>query len=156
MVLGFDTVMIGDPFKTLEGFYEGIDGAVKKIPPEGAKIIVEYAKDYVPIDLGDLYSSIKASGSVVSAGGDELVYKRGRDYAWFVEYGTSKTPAQPFMRPAFKKAAPQIAAMLANEAKDHFKGNHDIVPIGGISGLGRSLFRRKTSIMGRVSKRLYG
>lgn len=129
MVLGADIVMIGDPFETLETFYDGIDKEKAFIGKKGAENIGRLALHYVPYAEGDLAASIGWNDTSVWAGGPKLVAARKRDYAWFVEYGTSKTPAQPFMRPAMAQGAAQTAVDAANRIKVHWKGNSRIVPL---------------------------
>lgn len=64
--------------------------------------IVKRAKRIVPVDSGDLQRSIHAesgpSGNFVVA--DE-------EYAAFVELGTSKMAAQPYLRPAMSTTLPE-------------------------------------------------
>ncbi len=49
------------------------------------------AQAYVPVDTGRLQESITAGPTGVTS---------DVEYAGFVEYGTSDTAAQPYMRPA--------------------------------------------------------
>lgn len=49
------------------------------------------AESLAPVDTGRLRDSIRSEGGRVYT---------DVEYAGFVEYGTSDTPAQPFMRPA--------------------------------------------------------
>ena len=75
---------------------------------ECAEFLRDKAKGYCPVDTGALQASIDAKpvGNrhvVIYAGGDSLTNAgNGKhvDYAQYVEFGTSRTPAQPFMRPA--------------------------------------------------------
>lgn len=57
------------------------------------------AKRLAPVDTGRLRSSIT---NELGAEGDDLVARIGTDvdYAAYVELGTSRAPAQPFLRPA--------------------------------------------------------
>ena len=64
-----------------------------------ATTAVEQAKRTCPVDTGYLQSSISASGGTITV---------GADYAQYVEYGTWKSPAQPFLTPAV-----QAGAMIA-------------------------------------------
>jgi len=86
---------------------------VSRALPKIAEAIAEYyittvydiSQDLVPVDTGDL----KASGKVEKIpGGYRLVYsaknRSGQDYAGYVEYGTSRTPAQPYVNPAAEAA----------------------------------------------------
>lgn len=77
----------------------------------GANAIAEEAKSRVPIDTGDLKKSI---GVNREKGTREIVRfaispRKGKGlggwYAHFVEFGTSKQAAQPFMRPAYENSS---------------------------------------------------
>jgi HK97 gp10 family phage protein len=89
------------------------------------------AKRLVPVDTGSLQRSIRIenislpAGVIqalrVRAGGYVTNPKSGKivDYAAHVEYGTSRGRSQPFMRPAYYNALPNIARVtvdLVNEA----------------------------------------
>lgn len=60
---------------------------------------VDLAQRLVPIDTGDLQASI---GIVKHATPDDLTgaYAADEDYAEHVEFGTERSPAQPYMRPS--------------------------------------------------------
>jgi len=83
---------------------------------EGAKPIVKEAKRLAPRRTGTLAKSITAV-SQKSANAEELLVLIGfrppiSRRAHFVEYGTSRHPAQPFMRPAMDaRAADALKAM---------------------------------------------
>ena len=82
---------------------------------DNAVKIRDFAKQIVPVDTSSLKRSIrvqrfaKKKGKFlttgVSAGGYIINPKTGRrvDYASYVEFGTSKMKAQPYMRPALAK-----------------------------------------------------
>lgn len=78
-------------------------GAQAKLQALGDKFVAESvlpqiseaAKRIVPVDTGDLQASIHPEVS------DEGMFVvADSEYASFVEQGTSKSPAQPFLRPA--------------------------------------------------------
>jgi len=83
-----------------------VTGAIRA----GAKPILKEAKRLVPVDTGTLKKSI---GIVKRRSKDKNIVifsvtpriKKGGWYAHFVEYGTAKMPAHPFMRPAVEKMA---------------------------------------------------
>lgn len=69
------------------------------------------AKALAPVDTGALKNSISTdlegdgrNASMTAEIGPTV------DYAIFQEYGTSRTAPQPFMRPAFDRRAPGLAA----------------------------------------------
>ncbi len=66
----------------------------------GAFIIEGAAKSYAPVDTGALRSSINAT--LVSSIGTTAEAEISPDvhYAGYVEFGTYRMPAQPYMRPA--------------------------------------------------------
>lgn len=71
--------------------------------------IKDTAQEIVATNTGALGISVEAkvtssglAGSVQATGGDKF-------YSVFVEYGTFKDRAQPFMRPAFDKHEPRYA-----------------------------------------------
>lgn len=61
--------------------------------------VAEMARSQCPVDTGNLQASISASGGTITV---------GAEYAQYVEYGTWKSPAQPFLTPAV-----QAGAMMA-------------------------------------------
>jgi HK97 gp10 family phage protein len=129
MVLGTNIVMIGDPFETLTGFYKGIETEKETIGKVAAEKIGKLAIHYAPYDEGDLVASIQWDDKSVWAGGSALEKARGRDYAWFVEYGTSRSPAQPYMRPALAEGVEYTSIQALNKIQVHWKGNSRVVPL---------------------------
>lgn len=73
---------------------------------ESAERIKDRARALAPVDTGKLRDSIKvekvATGKYEVGPGDEV------DYALFVELGTSRTRAQPYMRPAIEAERAQF------------------------------------------------
>ncbi|WP_214807617.1 HK97-gp10 family putative phage morphogenesis protein [Exiguobacterium sp. s102] len=67
------------------------------------------AKRLAPVDTGQLRSSIKGK---VSGGGYEGNVTPTVEHAPFVEYGTRKMPAQPYMLPAAEEEAPVFNAAI--------------------------------------------
>lgn len=101
---------------------------------EAADFGVMRAKQLVPVATGALQRSIRrepdaqaeANGfSVgVSAGGGGVVNPRtGREveYAAHVEYGTSRTVPQPYLRPALFEAAQSIPRLFKDEVERRMK-----------------------------------
>jgi HK97 gp10 family phage protein len=90
----------------------------------GALPVEADAKRRVPRATGQLAASIRRE--VVHADGDVAVVAvkaggrgahGGRPVAQFVEFGTSRTPAQPFLRPALREQrAPVLRAVRATVA----------------------------------------
>lgn len=70
------------------------------------------AQRLAPVDTGFLRSSI---GVDISGAGHTVtaVVAPTADYAAYVELGTSRAAAQPFMQPAFDQHIPRLQAALA-------------------------------------------
>jgi HK97 gp10 family phage protein len=96
-----------------------------------AHVMVGLAQIYVPVDTGSLRDSIrverggegKAWREVrVRAGGYITNPKTGKrvNYSNFVEFGTSRMSAQPFMRPAWEEVKPTILEMLKNNVVERW------------------------------------
>lgn len=91
--------------------------AVEKIGAEAvhasAGHCADLARDYAPVDTGELRNSIFASsgGKYVSS-----VFASA-PHAAMVEYGTSKMPPRPFMLPAARDAAESFFANAGSELK---------------------------------------
>lgn len=82
----------------------------------GAQLLVAEGKARVPVKSGDLQGSIHvrgASGFSASVIVDAL-NESGIPYGGYVEYGTSFTPAQPFMGPARDATDPKFTALAAS------------------------------------------
>lgn len=80
--------------------------AAEKALLQTAADIVDVAKQLCPVDTGRLKQSI---------GAEPLTKTRVRvgtevEYGKYVEYGTSRSPAQPFLTPAFAQAKDTFAA----------------------------------------------
>ena len=144
---------------------EGIDEMLAKlralkVVPRNAKetfvraamVIRDEARDLVPRKSGRLHDAIFA-GAGDPKKPDALVgvnqdWRRGgAPHAHFIEYGTSKRPAHPFMRPALRAARPTAARIIAeglrsdieSALKGHYRpsGSYEakpkpqMFPIGG-------------------------
>jgi len=101
---------------------EALEEAALTALDEAVEDGVERAKQIVPVDTGALRKSIRKEPSPhreqdsyiagITAGGGGVTNPRtGRevDYAAYVEYGTSRAPAQPYLRPSLRHAATRMA-----------------------------------------------
>ena len=70
----------------------------------GARIVETYAKVNAPVDTGFLRSSIQVDEVTPM----EAIIGPHTDYAEHVEFGTSRTEAQPYMRPALDEHEGEI------------------------------------------------
>ena len=105
---------------------EGLDEVADKI--------VKDAKELCPVDTGALKRSIRKERELrslclstysigVAAGGHVKNPRTGRevDYAAYVEFGTSRTPAHPFMGPAVEKNNGEIRRILSKKILEAFE-----------------------------------
>lgn len=74
------------------------------------------AKKKAPVDTGNLRASIS-----MEVDGLEGTVGTNVEYAPFVEYGTSRQPAQPFMEPAKYKAERELQKILKREARNYVR-----------------------------------
>ncbi len=80
----------------------------------GGYIIEGYAKTEVPVDTGFLRSSIQTARGP----DDTVVVSAEAEYAAYVEYGTSRMAARPYMRPAAEEHMPEIEQAIAAAMSD--------------------------------------
>lgn len=76
-----------------QGIVRAIDRALEEI----GLVAEGYAKRACPVDTGNLRNSITHA---VESGEDAVYVGTNVEYAPYVEMGTSRTAAQPFLRPA--------------------------------------------------------
>jgi len=97
----------------LERIADRLAGVTQEAISEFADEVVIHMKGIVPVDTGKLKGSIskKIEGSSVTVG------PRGVNYAEFVEYGTSRGPAQPYVRPTIEWARANGPKRIANKIK---------------------------------------
>lgn len=100
--------------KTLSGEEAAAFGErLRDICMKPALVIRDEARDLAPVVTGTLKAGIYAApikdkpGAIV---GTHKVY-----YAAWVEYGTSKAPAHPYLRPAVLATRPLFANMMAGD-----------------------------------------
>lgn len=94
----------------------GLPEAIERGVERSANFIADVARQLAPVDTGALRGSIRVEDGAhalarrVVAGGTD-----GVDYAAYVEYGTSRSAAQPFMTPA--KENIDVQAEVAAEVR---------------------------------------
>lgn len=93
-------VVVAQLRQTIEDFKKSADQAIQKAGQTGR----DQAVDTVPVLTGHLQGSITyhAHGLLISE------YYTDVYYSPFVEYGTSRQSAQPYMIPAFEAAKEQL------------------------------------------------
>lgn len=90
-----------------------LENALQDAMQATAEAAKDRAQQLCPVDTGLLRSSIFAS--VDAPGGSHrrtLVVGADAPYALYVELGTSRAPAQPFLRPAIDAEAPKLTERL--------------------------------------------
>lgn len=84
---------------------------VQQVLKNGAVRVAERARELAPVRTGHLMASIHAElGESIegAAAFDPVQVIADTPYASFVEFGTSKMEAQPFMTPAAEQIEPEI------------------------------------------------
>lgn len=97
--------------------------AVLEAVTESCEDLTAKAMEKTPVDTGTLRASIHVE-SVVQSGntvtGTVATGGEANEYAAFVEMGTSKMAAQPYMTPALIENAPAYRAAMAAAARGQF------------------------------------
>lgn len=106
---------LGGARRRLNQLADRIAGATERAIDEFADDVVVHMKGLVPVDTGTLKESIEKQ----KVGDKVTVGPRGVDYAEFVENGTSRAPAQPYVAPTIQWAQQvgprRIAAKIEGE-----------------------------------------
>jgi HK97 gp10 family phage protein len=89
---------------------ETVDGELE----DAAEEIADIARDLVPVDTGFLRSTIHVERIDHLA----LQVRADAEYAAFVEYGTSRMAAQPYMTPAIEAVRAGYEARIARAIHD--------------------------------------
>lgn len=81
-------------------FYQRLYGALEKGVREACLVAENEAALRCPVDTGRLRGSIMTKVETNDKGAEGIIGTSGVEYAPFVEFGTVRQPAQPFLRPA--------------------------------------------------------
>jgi HK97 gp10 family phage protein len=85
--------------------------ALREAAKQGAEVIVQEAKRRAPVDTGTLRDSIRSK--FVKRRSDSVTVEIGPGpkgyYGYFLEFGTSKMAARPFLRPAMDECNQRAA-----------------------------------------------
>lgn len=91
---------------------------------QGANIVRDKAREFVRKDTENLKKSIIVSGAKGKPGTiayriKPITRKKGKAvfYGYFLEYGTSKMAAKPFMRPAYDEAGEDVINKVIDTVK---------------------------------------
>lgn len=103
---------------TIEGVDEAIahldrmvgDAALREGLAGAAHLVEGYAKVKAPFRYGHLRNSIHVSRVTAR----EATVTAGADYALYVEMGTRKMAARPYLRPAVEDHVAQLADVIRN------------------------------------------
>ena len=93
---------------SLSSLAAGIEAAVSEAVAAGAEVVADNARSVCPVDTGALQASIAVEQSGTSA---EI--SANTDYAAYVEFGTSKMAAQPYLVPSLLGNENAIIAAIA-------------------------------------------
>lgn len=96
----------------LDELQEGINEGITRGVSEAGEIVVTEAKANCPVDTGNLRSSInkQASGNTCTVG-------TNCEYAGYVEFGTYKMAAQPYLVPALLNNVDAIVSAVTDAIK---------------------------------------
>lgn len=92
-----------------------VDSALVKCVKTNASELERNAKDIVPVDTGTLMRSINTQ---MEDGGKTAIIEPDTDYMTYVEYGTYKMAAQPYIRPSFYKQEPDFKEDIDKVVKE--------------------------------------
>jgi HK97 gp10 family phage protein len=98
---------------TLRRLADRVRGISEDAVNELADEMVVRMKGAVPVDTGNLRDSIKKEGS----GTRLTVGPRDVDYAAYVEFGTSRAPAQPYVSPVVEWAKHNAPQRIADRVR---------------------------------------
>lgn len=98
-----------------EGASQGIQRAIDRALEEIGLAAEGYAKRACPVDTGNLRNSITHA---VESGEDAVYVGTNVEYAPYVEMGTRRTAAQPFLRPAATEHGPTYRSILKRNLEE--------------------------------------
>jgi HK97 gp10 family phage protein len=82
----------------------------------GALVIIDRAQQLVPVDTGFLYNS-----AFVQVGSEDVLFGFNAEYASYVEFGTYKMAAQPYLRPAIDDAEQDALNAIMVSIQSHWE-----------------------------------
>lgn len=105
----------------LEALRDGLSGACAAGLAEGVSAMADGARQLCPVDTGDLKASISAR-SQGAADGAEGAVTAGAAHAVYVELGTSRMAARPFLLPACQAERGALLAAVARAVRGVISG----------------------------------
>lgn len=112
MTIRMDTSQVAAVAKRLAAMGAMTEPSVSKVVQASVRALADKARERAPVDTGALKGSIHPRVYFGLSGAVQANIR----YAGYVEYGTSFTPAQPFMGPALEEEAPDFFASAAEAA----------------------------------------
>lgn len=119
--------MADDLASQLAALNQSLGAATQEAAMAAAKVIEAEVRARAPVNTGALVASLdnKSARRQAQASATIQVERSGPDgtehYAIFQEYGTSKMPAYPFMRPGFEAAKQAALDAAAATLTNHLK-----------------------------------
>ena len=104
--------------RDLEAAGQNADKAADSVLANAAGKILMEMKQLVPVDTGRLKGSI----NIIATRGRYVVGPVGVPYAAYVEFGTQRMRAQPYVRPAVQKYLDGLGAQVAGVGVDMIMG----------------------------------
>lgn len=103
--------------RELQKQLENLQGVTPHSLLAGALKLQGYAQENAPVDTGFLRSSAL---SRETEDGAEVVFQA--NYAYYVEFGTSKWAGKPYVRPAIDQHSAEIVSTTAEQIQKDIKG----------------------------------
>ena len=93
-------------------------GALERATMAGAMVIENRAKEIVPVRTGNLRRSIHSE--IESTTANQAVARVGTnvEYGPYVEFGTRRMSARPFLRPALDEKGPEAQAVIGDSFRE--------------------------------------
>lgn len=101
---------------SIKKFTEEVKDNIKKAVEESSINVAGKAKQKVPIDTGNLKRAI--THKMLDEGYTGEIGTYDVHYAPHVEYGTSRTPAKPYLHPSLEEELPNFYQSIENVIKE--------------------------------------
>lgn len=89
-----------------QGALADIDAKIEELKDDIGKEITDKAKQYVPVDTGELRDSINVQAD--DPVNKEIYIGSTVEYAIYIEMGTTKMSPQPYLRPALDETMADV------------------------------------------------
>lgn len=115
--MGFkvDVTGIDETIEGLKKYFKSVEDNIKDVVKESAVNIESKSKMKAPVDTGNLRRGI--THQVLDNGLDAEIGTYDIEYAPYIEYGTSKNPAKPYLRPSLEEELPNFQKLLERAVK---------------------------------------